>query len=316
MLRRLPAAVVGIVWIASSASILSAQSSIPGYSDLTQPCAPSCGTTCTNYPFQPTNCSTSGSGPARANIVFGGALSSTNMLYCPGGTSTSPRPYALCFFSGPPVKTGTEGSVATNNILSCVPDFKTGFAKCQCQVYNASAFYVDINSILNLGAWSQTRQICGTDGALCKNIAYCDENGNTKSCAKPPCPACPATIAPVCDYVGAQPFDPDKGLYPTKYTAPSRVDLVSAFSFAMGTTTSSGPYKLGSTKCINNGFYAGCMTAPCQYGGDAKSDGSVVTCECPMWQGDYQIGQDPLPPELTCPTNQDWVWSAANSVSN
>lgn len=302
--------------------IAFAQSSIPGYEKLSTPCptTASCGSNCTNYPFQPTDCATLTQGttnyPARANVINGFALSSTNMLYCPGGTAQSPKPYALCFFSGPTAATGTSSAVATNNILACLPDLEKGIANCQCQVYSASSYYVDINSILNRGAWYQTRQICGNDGSLCKNIAVCDTDGNTKTCAKPPCATCPTTIAPVCNYVDAQSSDPDLGLYPTKYTAPSRVDLVSTFSYAMGTTTSTAPYQLGSTPCTNNGIYAGCMTAPCTYPtGSTKADGSVVNCACPLWQGDYQIGQSNLPTSLVCPTNAaGWVWSAANSL--
>lgn len=302
-----------------SPSAAFAQSSIPGYDELNTPCpqTPYCGSDCTNYPFRPTNCKTTSDGPARANIVVGFALSSTNMLYCPGGTKDAPKPYALCFFSGPTTATGTAGSVGTNQTLTCLPDAQSGIANCQCQVYNTGSYYVDINSILNLGVFYQTKQICGSDGSLCKNIAACDGFGNQKTdCGKSPCPTCTATVAPVCTYVATQPTNPDGGLYPTKYTAPSRVDLISTFSFAMGDTSSTGPYQLGSTPCTN-GLYAGCMTAPCKYlEGGGKGDGAIVNCACPMWQGDYQIGQSGLPQSLVCPTNAGWVWSAANAVTH
>ena len=238
-----------------------------------------------------------------------------------------PKPYALCFFSGPPSATGT---VATkNNTLSCLPDFSTGIAKCQCQVYNTGSYYVDINSILNLGAFWQTHKICGADGSKCKNIAACDDNGNQKTnCGASPCPTCTATVAPVCDYVAAQPFDKDAALYPkSPHASVSRVDLVSTFSYAMSGPASAQPnagygYQLGSYPCTNNGIYAGCMTAPCAYPeGSTKKDGSIVNCACPMWQGDYQVGQpqpvlqaDLPPPAMICPVDAGWVWSAANAV--
>lgn len=282
-------------------------------------CGYDCADSCSNKPFEPTNCKTTDYGAARADIVIGAnALASTNMLYCPGGTTSAPQPYALCFFSGPPTATGVPGSA--NKTLKCTPDLAKGVANCQCQVYNTGAYYVAINSILNQGAFWETQGACGHDGSKCKNIAACDENGNQKtSCGANPCPTCPDQIAPVCKYVAAQPFDKDLALYPKDAHAPeSRVDLISTFSFAMGTTSSSGPYQLGSTPCTN-GIYAGCMTAPCAYaeGGD-KSNGSIVNCACPLWQGDYQIGQPKtdLQSSMICPSSSaGWVWSAANAVA-
>ena len=299
---------------------------IPGIDALNTPCTKCCGydcaDSCSNKPFQPSSCKTSACGPARANIVFGSsALKSTNMLFCPGGTKDKPQPYALCFFSGPNVATGTPGSVDTNNTLVCTPNLEKGVANCQCQVYNQGAFYVDINSILNLGAFWQTHDICGRDGSKCKNIAACDANGNQKTnCGSDPCPVCTDAIAPVCEYVAAQPFNNEDGLYPkSSHASASRVDLISTFSFAMGDTTQNNPYQLGSQAC--KGLYAGCMTAACSYVDGKKGDGSIVNCACPLWRGDYQIGQpgSDLPASTNCPTeltNLTWVWSAANNVHN
>lgn len=313
-----------VLWLASS---VGAQT-IPNADALNQPCEKYCGydgaDSCTNKPFEPTECKTSPCGPARANIVFGqSALSSTNMLYCPGGTEGRPQPYALCFFSGPTTPTGNPPSDQPNNTLTCTPDYETGIANCQCQVYSEGAYYVDINSILNKGAFWQTHKACGADGSLCKNLAACDENGKQKTdCGHgQTCPPCPKKIAPVCKYVAAQPDTPNNGLYPkSPHADQARVDLISTFSFAMGTTApSTGPYTLGSISC-SNGLYAGCMTAPCAYTGD-KSDGSIVNCACPMWQGDYQIGQPPSdvptqPNGSKCPQDAGWVWSAANNVKS
>lgn len=312
----------------SNAAPLHAQT-IPGYDGLMQPCQKCCGydcaDSCSNKPFQESSCKTSPCGPARANIVFGAsALQSTNMLFCPGGTKEAPQPYALCFFSGPTVPTGNPTPGNQNNTLTCTTDMETGIATCQCQLYNQGAFYVDINSILNLGAFFETHSVCGADGSKCKNIAACDTDGNQKtSCGKDnPCPTCPDTIAPVCEYVAAQPYDKDKALYPkSAHADKSKVDLVSTFSYAMGTTepgSKSGlPYQLGSVSC--SGLYAGCMTAPCEYVEGNTEEGSIVNCACPMWQGAYQIGQpaNDLPDGAGCQTNQTnptWVWSAANNV--
>lgn len=271
----------------------------------TLPSSCSTASECSNTPFEPTTCMTTDYGPARANIVIGkSALKSTNMLYCP------PKGiYALCFFSGPPYVTGNEGK--DNQVLQCTPDAETGIAQCQCEMFHGSQYYVDINSILNLGAWFQTTSddACGADGSLCKNIAMCNDKGQNNSCvADGTCAPCPDRVAPVCDYVAAQPEGDDSlSLYPS-----ARADLVSTFSYAMGNTQDPGDYTLGSVPC--NGRYAGCMTAPCTFpeGVSANSaNGTIVNCACPMWKGDYEIGQS-VP---SCPSaDADWVWSAAHAV--
>jgi hypothetical protein len=76
------------------------------------PSPPPCGANCSKHPFAPTDCWTTPNGPAKADVIIGVATKSTNMLYCNGGT------YALCFFSGPPKKTGTNPA---NKPLPCVP---------------------------------------------------------------------------------------------------------------------------------------------------------------------------------------------------
>ncbi len=321
--------IAGLLLLVLMAGSQVCAQTIPNAEALNEPCKKYCGydgaDSCSNKPFEPTECKTTPCGPARANVVFGAsALQSTNMLYCPGGTADKPQPYALCFFSGPTTPTGNPPpNGPPNNTLTCTPDYELGVANCQCQVYNQGAYYVDINSILNQGAFWETHKACGKDGSLCKNLAACDANGHQKTDCGPgqTCPKCPVKIAPVCDYVAAQPFDKDKALYPKSPHAPeSRVDLISTFSFAMGTTTpGAGPYTLGSVSC-DEGVYAGCMTAPCAYVGD-KSAGSIVNCACPMWKGKYQIGQPPgdvpmLPSGNKCPADAGWVWSAANNVGS
>ena len=292
-----------VVGLVISFGIVPATAQVPGQSPLFSPCPtdPPCGSDCSNIPFRPTECGTTQYGPARANIVLGGnALQSPNMLYCPGGT-----PYALCFFSGPPERTGSSDQ---NKVLECTPIPGTTLAECQCQVYNSGSYYVDINSILNLGAFYETKEVCGGDGSGCKNIRDCDTSGRSNSCAADPdnpCPPCPDTVAPVCEYIAAQSAVPgQKDFYP-------KPDLISTFSFAMGDLSKQGPYELGSTPC--SGLYAGCMTAPCNYPPGSTlplADGSIVDCACPLWNGDYQVGQN----DQTCPDDAGWVWSAANAV--
>ncbi len=251
---------------------------------------PPCGDDCSNVPFERTECWTTQYGPAKANVIIGNPLTSTNMLYCDAGS------YALCFFSGPPTPTGTSSE---NQPLPCV--LEGDIANCTCQVYTSGPYFVDINSILNLGAYYQTVQACGEDGSKCANIGNCGHKGDKPGCKERP-------QAPVCQYVKNQnPDDPTVSLIP-------QADLVSTFSFAMD-----GPYKLGSTSCPAN-LYAGCMTAPCFFAEGAQqppSDGDPIQCQCPTYNGDYQVGQS-IPPQ-ECAISGDggasYVWSAAHSVS-
>lgn len=291
------AALAGLwAWPTSSAgqSILD-----PG---LSKACPPAPCTDCANTPFVPTNCMTTPCGPARANIVIGTSGASPNMLWCPGG-----RPYALCFFSGPPKPTGKPQPGHHNKPLPCVWDAEAGIADCACQVYNSGSYYVDINSILNRNAFYEAQQDCGPDGSGCKNMRDCDTNGASK-----PGTTCPSKVATVCTYINNQGSgDPSTWLYPAQGTA----DLVSTFSFAMSPTPTGGPYVLGSTPC--NGLYAGCMTAPCKYrpGSNSAQSGDIVHCACPTWNGNFQVGQN----GQTCQLNQPdvtFVWSAANTVAS
>ena len=253
------------------------------------------GHTCSNYPYAPTDCWTTQYGPAKADVIIGapkaGAVRSTNMLYCEGNT------YALCFFSGPPTPTGTSTN-PPNNPLPCVLNGDT--ANCTCQAYTSGANFVDINGILNQGAYFKTVDVCGQDGSRCKNIVNCGPRGNLPGCKHHP-------DAPVCKYVKNQnPNDPQVSLMP-------KADLISTFSFAMS-PIKGGPYQLGITPC--SGLYVGCMTAPCAYGPNHKSpttDGELVQCQCPAYSGTYQIGQK----GQTCSipgSNPSYVWSASNTV--
>lgn len=249
------------------------------------PCPP-CGEgeNCGNYPFRPTDCWTTKHGPAKADVME----SSTNMLYCKEGA------FALCFFSGPPTPTGKNPD---NQPLPCV--LKGDIASCTCQVYTSGPSFVDINGILNLGAYQQTVQACGQDGSKCANLSTCGKDGTKSGCGQ-------LQQAPVCQYVQNQdPNDPTVSLMP-------KADLVSTFSM----TAMAADYQIGSTPC--EGRYAGCMTAPCSFAPGAKqppSNGDPITCECPTFTGKYQIGQFRQQCEIPDSNGASYVWSAANNVS-
>lgn len=246
------------------------------------PCPPCpAGTTCDNYPFQATgDCWTTKHGPARADVVD----APTNLLYCKQGA------YALCYFSGPPTATGKDPK--KNKPLPC--ELKGDIANCTCQVYTTGPSFVDINGILNLGAYQQTVQACGPDGSGCANLHTCGKDGTKSGCDQ-------LQQAPVCQYVQSQnPNDPTVSLMP-------KADLVSTFS----STAMSANYQIGSTPC--EGRYAGCMTAPCFFLKGAKqppSNGDPIQCECPTFTGKFQVGQF----HQQCDIGAGYVWSASNNV--
>ena len=251
---------------------------------------PPCGDKCSNHPFVPTDCWTTKYGPAKADVVIGDPLKSPNMLYCNGGR------YALCFFSGPPYATGKKG--ANNKPLPC--ELNGDVANCTCQVYTSGPYFVDINGILNRGAYYETVQTCGHDGSKCANIDNCGRDGTKLGCGK-------RTVPPVCKYVQHQnPKDPKVSLMP-------KADLVSTFSFAM-----EGSYQLGKSACPA-GLYAGCMTAPCFFKEGAKrppSDGDPVQCQCPTYNGVFQVGQFREKNDCSIPSDNvtRYVWSASNTI--
>jgi hypothetical protein len=256
------------------------------------PDPPVCRGECSNYPFEPTTCNTTPHGPAKADIILGNPLQSPNMLYCDEGA------YALCFFSGPPYATGKASS--DNPPLPCV--LSGDIAKCTCQAYTSGPYFVDINAILNFGAYNETVQACGKDGSDCANIANCGNDGSMPGCKE-------QKRAPVCKYVRDQnPDDPTVSLMP-------KADLISAFSFAMD-----ADYQMGTTSCPS-GLYAGCMTAPCFFAEGAETppadgDPTQIQCDCPTFNGVYQIGQFNQNCNITSQGEHaaTYVWSAANSV--
>jgi len=144
-------------------------------------------------------------------------------------------------------------------------------ASCECTGYHSTTttykYFVDINAILNTCVYIETVKKCHPDGSLCQT-----ENS-----------------APVCDYINQKP----QALMP-------KGTLISTFSTAQ-TKEHGGP---GCTPC--QGLYAGCMTAPCFLGKSSQGFAKVV-CECPLYNGPYQVGQN----GVSCTAGAGLVWSAA-----
>jgi len=259
----------------------------PSYPDC--PSDPFCGDHCTNLPYVPgVDCKTTPYGPAKADVV----VAQTNLLMCTGGT------YALCAVSGPPERTGTNPA---NNPLPCVLG-SDGTADCTCQTYTYKSgvpWFVDINAILNLGAWYQAMQECGPTGASCLNIAACGSDGSKcdgKTKLKVPS---------ICAYIQNQGHGDPKGwLLP-------EAQLISAFSSAMADDYPMSP----PTSCTDiPSLYAGCMTAPCVYPPGAPQpppDGTRVSCRCPTYRGPYQIAES----GQSCSAGTGFVWSGSYTPS-
>ena len=276
-----------VLWALLLASCATVPGRPPG-TTAAVPCPdpPPCGDHCSNQPFVPTDCWTTQYGPAKADIVS----SSHNFLFCKGGS------YALCFFSGPPDKGGTNPA---NRALPCV--LNGDVANCTCRVYTSGPYFVDINAILNLGAYYETVKQCGQDGSGCANLHLCGSAGTTEDCVR-------YQPAPVCGYVKNQnPNDASVSLIP-------KADLVSAFSLAMN-----DDYAFGKTPCEGPraGLYAGCMTAPCFLPPGAKqppADGDPIQCQCPTFSGPYQVGQDSQMCKITPQDGTIYVWSASYTI--
>ncbi len=259
-----------------------------------------CGENCSNTPFVKNDCWTTAHGPPAANIVIsasGKPQESTNMLLCDSG------PYALCFFSGPPQRTGTKATIRTNNPLPCVVDDSGETADCSCQYYTSGISFVDINSIINQNAYYQAVQECGHDGAKCANIQACGSGPKvtTQSCGLPE--------ATVCQYVrGQNAQSADQSLVPG-------YDAISTFSLAMAQD-----YDMTQvTDCA--GPYLGCMTAPCSFqnADEPRTDESIIHCQCPVATGPFQIGQVGIGVQCTNPLGSDgdrYLWSAARTIKH
>jgi hypothetical protein len=212
------------------------------------------------------------------------------MLTCQSGS------YALCFFSGPP--NGLFGGQP----LPCTLRPDGLVADCTCQYYGSGTNYVDINGILNQGAYFQAAQQCGATGCGCPNIS-----GKT-------CTPNPPSQATVCTYVNNQPASASSQSAGAFYPPPQ---IISTFSFAMS-PQEGGSYKLAAQPAACHGKYAGCMTAACRFAdGSAPSthhNGDPIQCECPVYEGDYQVGAEGQACTIPASNGQTYVWSASNTV--
>lgn len=217
----------------------------------------------------------------------------TDFLACRGNG------YALCYYSGPsgeqPTKVGT-----TSPPLPCNPNI-SNTAACTCYALPDGRYqgeqtwnYVEVGSILNETVRELTIARCGETGERCLNLYSlhhdCREPDGVIA-ARAECEQ-----APVCGFLG----NPAEGVPQTLYPELGDAVLISTFSFAYRDV-----HELGTTDCtqLESASYAGCMTAPCR-----ADENGLTSCECPVYQGPYQVGQSY--PELQC-TLDAHIWSAA-----
>jgi len=147
------------------------------------------------------------------------------------------------------------GPYALCYYANCTPN-ADGTADCPCyDTYGTN--FVLINAILNLDAYQETKSFCdATPGA----------------CQVP-------NAAPVCDYINSGTFM-------------SGANRFSTFSLYRASVE-----PIGSTSCTSQpGLYAGCMTAPCfgQAMPDPGNHTATLNCDCPTFNGPYQLGQSGL----------------------
>jgi len=102
--------------------------------------------------------------------------------------------------------------------------------------------------------------------------------------------------APVCGRINNRTFIPG-------------ADVISTFSFEC--IPAEG---IGSTNCARkeDTLYAGCMTAPCT----RTEEEGIVKCECPTFNGPFQIGLNDQQCNLRSDMGSDMVWSAAFNTNN
>ena len=112
-----------------------------------------------------------------------------------------------------------------------------------------------------------------------QTVAVCGADGS--KCSGQP------NEAPVCDYINRNKLLPG-------------ADRISAFSFDCALEA-----RIGQSQCPDASPYAGCMTAPCT----TTDVAGVVECQCPVYDGPFQIGQSDKAD--MCELGSDLVWSAA-----
>lgn len=220
----------------------------------------------------------------------------SNFLACRGNA------YALCYYSGPsgqqPVKPGTSAPP-----LPCNPNGPNS-ADCTCYGLDDGVYegeltynYVEVGSILNPAVLRETLDQCGADGSGCLNMVNLHGLCHTPEGVIAEAEECQE--APVCSYLG----DAAAGVPQTLYPHLDDVTLISTFSFAYRDV-----HYLGSTECADtpDPVYAGCMTAPCR-----EAENGLMTCDCPLYGGPYEVGQSYPSPNLVMCNISPNVWSAA-----
>ena len=150
-------------------------------------------------------------------------------------------------------------------------------ASCECILIDAETstagpgdphdYFVEISGILNRCVYEETVKVCGEDGARCFGKS---------------------NMAPVCHYINHHP----QVLMPD-------AEVISTFSLYQAERLG-----IGCTDCAE-ASYAGCMTAPCKL--EKDGDEVIAVCECPIWDGPYQVGQS----GQSCTLEEGLVWSAA-----
>ena len=219
--------------------------------------------------------------------------SATNFLACRGNG------YALCYYSGPAAEQPTQPGTSSPP-LPCNPNLDDT-ATCTCYALPGGMHdgeltwnYVEIGSILNESVRHDTMELCHEDGSNCLNMKnqrdICQDVDGVIAEAEQ------CQMAPVCAALG----NPAAGVPQTLYPELDTAVLISTFSFVY-----SDVHEFGSTDCtqIENPTYAGCMTAPCQ-----EDENGLTTCDCPVVDGPYQVGQAYA--ELQCDISPN-IWSAA-----
>lgn len=228
----------------------------------------------------------------------------TQFLACQGNL------YALCYYSGPEIATPSR-QYSDPPVMPCTMNGSNAdTAACTCYaVTDVPAMgeegplgielqfnYVLMTSILQKEVHSDTVKECGPSGKKCLNMI------NLNSCAASGYSGEECQQAEVCSMLG----NLREGIPQTLYKNLKDVDFISTFSFAHASE-----HAFGSTPC-ESGKYAGCMTAPCKH-----DEAGLTTCQCPVFEGPFQIGQrsERLGElGLGCDISPN-VWSAANRIT-
>lgn len=196
--------------------------------------------------------------------------------------------YALCYYSGPSYPTGFNPS---NPALPCKLSKDGVYADCSCLLITTDGtaseqpYYVGLDVISNLDIYRLQMETCGSGSEKCTSMGI---------------------TPPVCEALNVNLLVPG-------------ADVISVYSEALQSAYYPPGDTSGSTNCAT-GFYAGCMTSPCERTGKFDATGrEIVNCKCPVYFGPHEIGQagqscdaNRLPTGLPGPHANDvrYVWSA------